>query len=290
MKKAFGRFFGKIRHSNRPYFVIGCHRSGTTSIARIFDEAENGVCYVEPVPNLNCEARERMDGQLGEATGIVQAAIEPRISACDTTVYGEKNAPLGMFTKELLQLCDCRFIFVVRDGRDVVRSLINWHEGLFGSIYRECKETSNLTEQAKAAVANLPVELDYSDYFRPRPLPGEPLFEQWENLSRMEMCAFFWSRYNDYVLDALSGLPDECYRIVDYSIPSPVEIMEAARFVGLEGVEATKVRSMLDKKINSLKDRTGFIGGYPHWHDWDDEQMGKFMTIAGSTMKRLGYV
>ena len=44
----------------------------------------------------------------------------------------EKNVTFGPFIDRLATLSDVRFLFVYRDGRDVVTSLINWHDHLFG--------------------------------------------------------------------------------------------------------------------------------------------------------------
>lgn len=275
--------------AGRAYFVIGCHRSGTTSLARILNGATNGCCLSEPAPNLNREARDRMDGRPMDARRVVEAAVGPRLATCELEVYGEKNAPLGAFLPELRQLFDCRFVVVVRDGRDVVRSLIDWHEGLFGNIYHECREPSALSELAREAVARLPAERDESDYFRCRPRPDEPLARRWAALSRAEMAAFFWSRYNDHVFDSLNTLPRECWTLVDYTNPTPDAILDAARFVGLEGLDADRIGAQLGGRINSLQDRTGESGRYPSWPQWSSTQMERFRAIAGDTMIRLGY-
>lgn len=274
------------RHS---FFVVGCHRSGTTSLARILDQATNGVCLVEPAPNLNREARDRMDGRLADPLGTVREAVAPRVKACEQEVYGEKNAPLGYFVRELVQLFDCKLIVMVRDGRDVVRSLMNWHNDLFGTIYRECADAGDLNETAREALARLPIELDHSDYFRPRPHPGEPLHAAWLSLSRFEMCAFFWARYNEFMLDQLNGVPEDRVLRIDYTGPDADRVLEAARFVGLSGLDRERVAGMLAQRINSLDERTGRAGRFPHWSDWSDAQQRQFDAIAGPMMDRLGY-
>jgi len=150
------------------FILLSCARSGSTSLARILDEAVNGRCAVEPVPNLNRETREAMDGRLEDADGIVEATVVARAVERleEVEVYGEKNVTYGPFVEKLYKRLDCRFVLITRDGRDVVRSLINWHEARFGTIYRECREPGNLMPEAVLAAARLPVHLDTSDYAR----------------------------------------------------------------------------------------------------------------------------
>jgi perosamine synthetase len=50
----------------RSFFILTCARSGSTSLSKILNEAENGVCKVEPAPNLNRETRLAMDGRLAD--------------------------------------------------------------------------------------------------------------------------------------------------------------------------------------------------------------------------------
>jgi len=177
--------------TGKAFFVLSCARSGSTSLARILDTAVNGTCAIEPAPNLNRETRDMMEGRIADPTAVLEKTVMPRVreGLNEVEIYGEKNVTYGPFVTCLYQLLNCKFVFLKRDGRDVVRSLINWHEKKFGSIYRECKETGRLSPIATTAAANLPVHLDTSDYARPRPLEGDPLHIEWESLTRLLRCA-----------------------------------------------------------------------------------------------------
>jgi SAM-dependent methyltransferase len=207
----------------------------------------------------------------------------------DGLMHGEKNVTLAPFVHDLSRLLDCKFVFVKRDGRDVVRSLINWHNELFGSVYRECRDPGNLTSRAYQAVSALPLEEDSSDYSRPRPTEGDIWYERWEDFSRLEMCAWYWSRINDLYLDMLQDLPPERWIEVDYTRPEAVDISRIFTFLGLRGPSERAIRGMLDARINSLEDRTGEGGRYPHWEHWEPQGRVRFECIAARTMQRLGY-
>ena len=277
--------------SKKIFFIVGCGRSGTTSMCRILDSAANSTCLVEPSPNLNRESRDMMEGRLNQPFHVVAETIFPRIVAAldDNIRYGEKSITFGPFISQISTLTNCNFVFMKRDGRDVVRSFIDWHNRMFGTIYRECKEIGQLSDRAKKAQASLPIELDSSDYQRPRPGPEDIWYEQWEDFSRLEMCAWYWSRYNELQLNELEKLESENWIAIDYTKPRSDELFRVVQFLGLEGLTESKIQKMLDSKINSLKDRIDEGNSFPKWPDWKPEDRIAFENIAARTMQRLSY-
>lgn len=273
------------------FFIVGCGRSGTTSICRILGTAENGVCLSEPNPNLNVETRLMMDGRYSRPAELLTETVLRRVDehSGQGLVYGEKSITLGPFIRHLADMIPCKFVFIKRDGRDVVRSLIDWNDRMFGSIYRECRESGELSARAKQAVGSLPLEYDTSDYSRPRPAPTDQWYDAWEKMSRGEMCAWYWSRINELYLDQLETLPGERWTSIDYSSVTTAEILRVAEFVGLRGLSEEAVQTMLRARINSLRDRTGEDDEFPRWPNWTEGALAQFDRIAGSTMKRLGY-
>lgn len=278
--------------NNQIFFVLSCARSGSTSLAKILDTAENGICAVEPMPNLNRETRDMMEGRISDPMAVLENTVIPRVrkKLTEVEVYGEKNVTYGPFIPYLYQALKCKFVFLKRDGRDVVRSLINWHEKKFGSIYRECKETGNLSPTAISAAANLPIHLDTSDYARPRPLKSDPLHAEWENLTRLEICAYYWSTINELYLNKLQELPDNAWIMIDYTTPSYEDVERVAKFLGLKGLDRESIQDLLHQRINSLQDR-GLLNEdiYPDWKNWNSGKRCSFDRIASTTMRRLGY-
>jgi SAM-dependent methyltransferase len=274
------------------YFLISCARSGSTSLTKILSEASNGCCLLEPAPNFNAEARAFFDGRMSNPHEAVADKIAVRIEEKlrTTEVYGEKNVTLSYFVPALHERFKCKFLFLQRDGRDVVRSLMDWHNKKFGTIYRECQDAGTLNAEARRSAGNLPVHLDGSDYSRPRPLPGTELYGEWESLTREEMCAYYWSMANEKTLDHLERLPAQSWLKLDYTSPKAEAIAKAADFVGLKGLSLARIEEMLGKKINSLKDRgVDDADVYPAWRHWDGGARRRFTRLAQETMRRLGY-
>ena len=271
------------------FFVVSCARSGSTSLTNILNQATNCECVSEPTPNLNIETRLMMEGRLKDPISLLKNTIVKRVQQSKYEIYGEKNVTYAPFIEPLYDLLKCKFIFIVRDGRDVVRSLIDWHELIWGSIYRECKDPGNLTEEAYKKVSNLPIHKDTSDYSRPRPQPGDPHYDSWLEYSREEMCAWYWQHINRLYLDQLLKIPPTAYQILDYTKPRPSDIVEVADFLNLEGLTESKISVMLNSKINSVKSRFGVTRRYPDWPNWTSTQRRQFDEIAQKQMRQLGY-
>ncbi len=278
--------------AGRSFFILSCARSGSTALASILNEARNGECVIEPVPNLNVETRLAMEGKISNLSDVVATTVVPRVhrKLREKELYGEKNVTYGPFIPYLYEALQCKFVFIKRDGRDVVRSLINWHSNKFGTIYRECTDPGRLSPAALSTAAAVPIHLDTSDFSRPRPLRGEPLYHDWWRLTRAEMCAYYWSRINELYLKQLTRIPDETWICIDFTSPTADEILKAADFFGLSGIEKNRVELSLEQRINSLKHR-GSVEEYqyPDWRNWDGGMRRRFDRIASGTMYRLGY-
>ena len=232
-----------------------------------------------------------MEGKLSNPRQILESTVIPRVrTGCEKyAVYGEKDVTFAPFIPHLYEILESKFVFIKRDGRDVVRSLMDWHEQMFGSIYRECHDAGNLSSRATSAAANLPVHLDTSDYSRPRPLPGTVLFDQWEYLTREEMSAYYWATINDLYLEQLAKIPQEAWIEIDYTNPTVDEISRVADFLQLTGLDRGQIQAMLDKRINSLEERNQEPNRYPGWKYWNSDQRERFDKLTAKTMERLSY-
>jgi len=274
-----------------PFFVVSCARSGSTSLTRILDQATNGRCVVEPQPNLDRECREMREGRLRDPDRVIEATVVARVEAetAQNGVYGEKNVTYGPFLDRLHRRLGARIVYLHRDGRDVVRSLMDWHERMFGTIYRECRDPGRLSARARQSAASLPVHVDTADYARPRPLSGEAIGLEWDELSREEMCAYYWATANAEYRSQLAALPADSWIALDTTGCTADDVLRAAGFVGLQGLSREVVDEMLGGRINSIRDRIDEADAYPDWRHWDSGQRDRFWRIAGDEMLAQGY-
>jgi hypothetical protein len=170
-------------------------------------------------------------------------------------------------------------------------SLCNWHEQLFGNIYRECKDIGNCSEIAFQNASNTPLP-DLADYARPRPQKGTPFYNEWMELSRLDMCAWYWAYVNKHILSELGKLSKGRWMSIDYTSPSLDDIIKAADFVGLEGFDHKNLTEMLNRRINSLESReeTSSVNFVRRtWQEYPKEMQDKFDRIAGDCMNALGF-
>lgn len=270
-------------------FVTGAARSGTTSLLRALGLSPQAEIALEPTPTLNRESRDLYDGRLPDPRAVLARDVAPRVArALDRgKTYVEKHVSLVPFVPHLADLFPCRFLVPVRDGRDVVRSLIDWHNRFLPIIYQECKEAAPLGPEAKKVLARQ-TGADPFDQSLPRPDRHDPWFEAWPTFSRFEMCAWYWDFVNRKLLEGLRQLPPDRYLIIDYSNPDVDTIHRCYDFVGLPRIPDRRVQDLLDRRVNSLGDRIGEGPRFPAWPDWSPEQRQRFWELAYPAMRDVG--
>jgi hypothetical protein len=246
---------------------------------------------MEPVPNLNVESRDLMEERLKNPREVLEKQVKPRVAEVlnQGLVYGEKNVTLTPFIPYLYEMFQCKFVFLIRDGRDVGTSLMNWHNEAFGSIYRECKQKSPLSEIAKKAVSSLPPELDTSDYARPRPAPSDPFHDEWPDLTRFEMVTWYWAHINRLIARNLDTIPSEAWTMLNYTGVQAGDIENLFNFLGLEGFDKLRIAEILHSKVNSVEERFKIPVRFPNWRMWDADRIRQFDRIAGEAMHFFGY-
>lgn len=246
---------------------------------------------MEPMPNFNRESRALYDGALPDVLAVLHKDLAPRVVSGLTRrpFYVEKQVSLVPFVPHLHRLFNSRFIVPIRDGRDVVTSLMNWHEQMFPSIYRECRDEVELGPHARDVLARQQGE-DAFDSSLPRPGPDDPWHEAWPGLSRFEMAAWYWNFVNLFLLEKLKRLPADRYLVVKFDSPDVETIRKIYEFIGLEDFDPDSVALLLERRVNSLQERIGAKGRFPYWKDWPAERLQRFYDIAFDSMSALGYM
>tara|TARA_B100000161_G_scaffold263091_1_gene233910 strand:- start:929 stop:2434 length:1506 start_codon:yes stop_codon:yes gene_type:complete len=285
---------------NKPFLVVGVARSGTTSLINVLGLAINSHTVSEPIPNLNIETRLMMENKLNNPTETIKDTIIKRFEefykdeSNAKVIYGEKNVTYAPFVSEINNLYNCKFVYIYKDGRDVVTSLINWHNQKFGTVYRECKDIEEVSSTAFFNAANLPLNYDTSDYSRPRPLISQDneIFMRWDDCTRFEMCSFYWNKVNSIYLDSFENLPRNNLFRISYDNPNTEDILKLADFLNIKFENNSIIKKALDSKLNSLESRNVYVDKnslFPHWTNWNSNDREIFCKVATKTMERLGY-
>ncbi|MFX0097202.1 MAG: sulfotransferase [Candidatus Hodarchaeota archaeon] len=269
---------------SRSFFIIGCGRSGTTAVARILDTAENATVFVENNPKLCIAARMKREGILPYPEEFILKSTARNIQAANERglIYGDKNPNYVYFVKELLMVYHCKFLFVVRDGRDVVTSCINFDRHRTPNYYRyEDDPNSDLTQP----------EEDFWDFARLRPLRDDSIFNRWRSMGKFEKFCWYWANYNKLLIDATSIIPKENWRVVNMTKDGVDQIEKIFEFLGLVPFLGETIDQMFKAKINTsitIGKRRKDV--FPEWGQWSDEQKDVFLSYCFDIMRHFDYV
>ena len=270
------------------FFIIGCARSGTTALVKMLNTAQSATVFVEQKPNLCIEARNLYRGILRDPKQVIgEAKSEPIQKVLSSGLkYGDKNPNYLPFIPYIAELWDCKFLFPVRDGREVVRSLMDWHD--FYNRKFSHSGVFAMKEDDPNSLIDSP-EQDWWDYSRLRPNPGDLYFEEWQQLSRFEKCAWYWANFNKKALELFSELDNQHWLQVDMKSLDAFEMEQIFDFLSLDGFNTNQIEEMINARINSLQERAGLPDKFPRWTDWTQEQRNAFDRIAGDMMESMVY-
>lgn len=280
----------------KKFLIIGAPRSGTTSFSNIINLFPNYNCNIEPDISIHKLLYQKYCSRRVISNEVVNETLKnnlfKRFNINKLINYGEKDVIYGPFIKNINEYKDLLFIFIYRDGRDVVSSLMNWHLHKFGNIYRENLEIENISIKA---LENLGTNLlldDYNDLSRFRPDEKKISYLEWQKYSRFEKCIQYWSHLNNTILNNLKNINSSNYRLINYTDPSIEDLYSSFELLGIRYKKSTrKIKTILSKKVNSLEDRDGISNKiFPNWHNWTSKQRDQFDKHAYSVMKKFNLI
>jgi hypothetical protein len=213
----------------------------------------------------------RVRGELGYAEAVERVLEQRRkfVFAQSGSIYIE--ASIGYYglidVLETVYACH-RIAYIVRDGRDWVRSHMNW-----GEMYGKGKIRSLIAHTWPAATD----------------LKGDSYAMSWNSMSRFERLCWAWSRLNEYALETVENNPtarpfffEDIFRSNDRYQHLEDMVQFLVNFQGIGEIKGS-LEGWLDRKIH------GSTNQFPKWEDWTTEQKNQFSVLCGPLMKELGY-
>lgn len=162
-----------------------------------------------------------------------------------------------------------RAIYVVRDGRNWVRSALNW-----GEVY------------GKRGIRKFFAH----KWPTPHNIPDDPYKERWDSLSRFEQLCWVWANLNKFALNLMRKNPyakvfqfekifsgKDRYKYLN-------ELITFA--ISLSNIDSKSIKQSdgwLERKIHMSSSE------FPTWDNWTSDQKKQFDHICGSLMAELGY-
>jgi hypothetical protein len=162
-----------------------------------------------------------------------------------------------------------RAIYIVRDGRDWIRSMFNW-----GEVYGKQGIRKWISHKWPAATD----------------VPGDPFAEKWDSLSRFDQLCWAWTRLNEFALNSISKNPNaRLWHFEDIFtgekryeyLNNLVAFSTSMPGIGPERLNATD--GWLERRIHQSSD------GFPAWEKWTAEQKAQFEKTCSPLMEKLGY-
>ncbi|MCA9367237.1 hypothetical protein KC887_03170 [Candidatus Kaiserbacteria bacterium] len=248
-------------------FIISTGRTGTHAIASHLNRLQSVLAVHEPQPNLYKTGLDYASGRISQEAARETIEAARRIAALHITIrrasiYIESNNRLFSLIPILREsFPGSKFIHLVRDGRDVVRSGMDrgWYQknDIFPDRLTACD------------IAN------------------DPWRDEWENFTPFEKSSWLWQTVDDFIYKDTVGQADShCVRFE--------EVFDRQRnYPGLYSIAAflelqTLLTFPLDEPIAQTNTNRGTH--FPRWNTWDEETIEKFNRIAGKSLIRYGYL
>lgn len=244
------------------FFIVGTGRCGSMTIARTLSQHPKGDCghHMGSVHTLKEMTQYCYDPTNEENLATLRANLKHIYSLPSKRGVKVGDSDLGLslvipVLKE--QFPKSRFVWLIRDGRDVVTSMFSrgWYAGT--DIAKE-KGIPTFWEQNR-------LQGD---------LLGDFTSEQWEALDRFEKCCWLWSKFNLLIQDSLATVPAGRVLFFRFDKFKP-KLRKLCLFVGLK----RKIRFKVEQHNRSKYDLLP-------WEYWDDDQRKKFEVHCGTEMTR----
>jgi len=261
--------------ANRVGFAVGTGRCGTLFLYQVMQQEPAVASSHERNPENEAFHRycqwHRLpvdtEGFLREKEREIAADLESHSYSFEASPY------LSLSLNELHERFGGRFVFLIRRPDGVVTSFV--HKGFYRRPY---------------VVQNFDLAAGYQDqsperfftYFA-RISPRGDFFRTWNGMTQVGKVAWFWTAFNERILEALDQIPKESYRMVR------IEDLDYARYVelcGFLGVECRVAQSTFDELRMSR----------PHafWRkrmvdQWTEQEIEEFEGQVAQLASRFGY-
>ena len=192
------------------------------------------------------------------------------VSELPGSIYAESNLGFyGLLDVIPRVFAHSRAIYVIRDGRDWVRSAVNW-----GEIYQKKGLRKYFSHQWPGA----------------RDVPGDSLANEWDGLPRFTRLCWAWAKMNEFALGGVAENPHA--RVFHFERLFSGEdryryLSELLNFITpLPGLSRDRIASTsgrLERRVHESSAR------FPAWDGWSPDQKATFIRICGPLMEQLGY-
>jgi hypothetical protein len=247
----------------QPVFIVSTGRTGTTFLARLLQQHPSVYGCHEPRPSLRTLGLDFVYGKTSHTAAgrAFRRWRSPYAHYCrihDCRFYIEANNYLFSLVDVIRNVIPhARFIHIVRDGRDYVRSALsrNWYH-----------------------------PQDYTYRLQASLFPADPYASQWQNMSRFEKICWEWQKKDSLILSATQDAPDTLHVTFEsmFDDPSCTGLIRVLTFIGIDD------EMVRQKALSSIAHKHNAMPRYavPRWQEWTARQKEIFERIAGAYYRR----
>ncbi len=237
------------------FFILGMGRSGTQFLSNLLNRAPKTCVVHEPLA-LDFAAYVRAYYSETEAYRFIheyrQKEMYLRLNNMDIANYGEVNSLLRRHIESLRAIFpSATYIHLVRDGRDVVRSMMS--RDLF---------------QPQHPITRLI-----------KPKEHDCWSKEWSEMNRFEKLCWFWQIESRYVRERTNKTVQFERLIADY---------EYFNDHLLQPLQLTLSKNLWLQIVDNPQNRTHNYS-IPYWSDWNTDRQQSFTRICGNEMEASGY-
>jgi len=274
-----------VRHTfEKPIFVLGCSRSGTTVMYKVLSMAK-GLASLDKETHDFWNSLHPPEEKNWESHQLGKKDVSDR-DRIRVARFFFRHVGMSRFVDKANQNCfrihyllelfpDARFVYVKRDGRDNINSLIHgWGRPEEFAIWKHSFPEKVMVDNGR---------YQSWSFF---------LFQGWRSLLNArieEVCAHQWIAANEAILSARTFIPSFQWIEISYEdiLSSPVETFQKV-FEQLEIPFAGKAKNhcgeLLENPYNAFS-----TPRLNKWKDENRERIERVMPAIQKTMTRMGY-
>ena len=228
--------------------ITGTGRSGTGTMAELLDgHHEFRVNYILDKYFLRADPHSDPFDTLDKRTRVI---LDLHQGIDRETFIDSSNLYIYFIDALYLLNPDTKFIFVVRNGKDFVRSALSrsWHEhNVLGTV----------------------------------PQRSDPYFEKWVSMTPLQKNAWIWQYRNSKALEGLRVVPEKQKLVI--------KIEDLGKQETLDELELFTGRIIHDRDLASKLHNANPDFSLPPKEEWTEQQTDEFNAIAAEMMTFFGY-
>lgn len=247
------------------FFVVSTGRAGSRTVANVLSQSPDALCLHEPVPYLVEETAEWRYGTV-ETVDLCSRLTESRPRQIDGKQYGESANRLSLAIPVLAEAFpDARFVWLTRDGREVVAS------GHQRGWFDPSRVRDTQWERHRLRADRL----------------GEMGEREWSSMTPFAKGCWLWRRTNEIIAEDLEALgTDRWRRVAIEDLEESID--DVADFLGVERAVWSIPRLNARSNVRApLEPNANLVDQIDTPSDWSDDQSSIFERECGGMMQRL---